>query len=804
MAVKLVDLESSEEDITDIQAEIAVLSSCASQYVTRYKTSFLRGQKLWIVMEYLGGGSCQDLLKPGPIPEFYIAIIMRELLHGLTYLHASSKLHRDVKAANILLSTAGSVKLADFGVAAQLTSIKSLRNTFVGTPFWMAPEVIQQAGHDGKADIWSLGITAIELARGEPPRADVHPMKVLFLIPKESAPKLEGGGWSKDFKDFVACCLVKDVDRRAGARDLLRHRFIRGAGKVERLRELVQRRVDWEEREAGDGGKGRRVKYYEETLRSLPRVDADAGAGGGGGNEDDWVFDTVRPSAMPVTTAPPAPMGTVQQMPDSSTMMRRTKRRKTADKMDIDVAEDASAAMEGLSLQLHTPQKKANETGEEMTSTMRRSSSAQKMPPSSPSVVRHQASTKKKRVSSGGGSVMKQPLGVNMSFGNSPSTVRQFRRVSQNGEKEKENPSEAVKSLQQHQQNQQQSHLEHLEHPSYQHQQHAQQAIASWDAAQMPPPSLPSSYPDSNQSLLPSSTRKPSPSPSKETLLGRRLYSKAIGLSCQEVLNTTAGEEKRDAIAKLAEAFSDLELIDPEGLYHVMRGVVERMGEDGKLSQLLPQGKGSGRRQQQTEMERQQTATQPQSRLHSRSQSQSQSQNLSQASTRMRLITPDMVSDLSQPNSTMTNITNDTANNTPQRRETANAAKLVLAQNNPHLKSHRRRQSALGVMESSSRGGSREASRQGSFIGGDMPFPSTSNTNINTNLGAARERAGLENISPEDLELLKLMPGQSLLKERAGVRLEMGPGGGLEHTRTLAEALFERWCEGLRVRWPNA
>ncbi|CAL8467308.1 g6845 [Coccomyxa elongata] len=242
VAIKVIDLEDVEDDIEDIHKEVAVLAKCRSENITDYYASVLKpgSSELFIVMELMAA-SVADLLDERPLGEPEIAHILRQVLKALVYLHTEHRVHRDIKAANVLLSAEGAVKISDFGVSGQLTgTLGYRRRTFVGTPYWMAPEVIEtsEEGYSQTADIWSLGITAIEMATGTPPLAELHPMRALFLIPKDPAPRLEGS-FSQPLRDFVARCLHKDPALRPSASELLQDEFVRDAELPEELKQRM-------------------------------------------------------------------------------------------------------------------------------------------------------------------------------------------------------------------------------------------------------------------------------------------------------------------------------------------------------------------------------------------------------------------------------------------------------------------------------------------------------------------------------------------------------------------------------------
>lgn len=259
VALKIIDLDTPDDDISEIQREVALLSElrdAARHNITLYHGCHLNGHELWIAMDFASGGSIRTLMKSGVVEERYASLIVREVLVALAFLHRQDIIHRDVKAANILLTQTGKILLADFGVAAHLQA-NSKRSTFTGTPLWMAPEVITDGKmYDTKADIWSLGITLIEMATGNPPHFGIEPLRACSLIPQSTPPTLpdnaqaaedEIGPFSGPMREFLALCLQMDPAERPTADELARSKWIRSAGKLPMalLRELIVRYVQW-------------------------------------------------------------------------------------------------------------------------------------------------------------------------------------------------------------------------------------------------------------------------------------------------------------------------------------------------------------------------------------------------------------------------------------------------------------------------------------------------------------------------------------------------------------------------------
>uniref|UniRef100_A0A8C5FNW7 non-specific serine/threonine protein kinase n=1 Tax=Gadus morhua TaxID=8049 RepID=A0A8C5FNW7_GADMO len=256
-AIKVMDVTEEEEE--EIKAEINMLKKYSHhRNIATYYGAFVKksppghDDQLWLVMEFCGAGSVTDLVKNtkgSSLKEDWIAYICREILRGLAHLHAHKVIHRDIKGQNVLLTENAEVKLVDFGVSAQLDRTVGRRNTFIGTPYWMAPEVIAcdenpDSTYDYRSDIWSLGITAIEMAEGAPPLCDMHPMRALFLIPRNPPPKLKSKKWSKKFMDFIEGCLVKTYPSRPSTEQLLKHTFIRDQPTERQVRIQLKDHID--------------------------------------------------------------------------------------------------------------------------------------------------------------------------------------------------------------------------------------------------------------------------------------------------------------------------------------------------------------------------------------------------------------------------------------------------------------------------------------------------------------------------------------------------------------------------------
>lgn len=294
VAIKQLPVESTDCEL--IANEIDTFKDCANKHIVQYMGSFLVSPYLHIIMEFCEAGSVSDIMRirEKTMTDIESATILQGALKGLEHMHSRRHIHRDIKAGNVLLGRDCLAKLADFGVAGKVSDTQQKRKTVIGTPFWMAPEIILETGHDTKADIWSLGILAIEMAEGKPPLAEVHPMRAIYQIAQNPPPTFaDPTKRAKELLAFLSRCLVKDAPKRASAKELLGDKFITGAKPPkESLNSTIQDAMklfaDSDAPVSADVGSGKGMTMLATlTMKPGDTVVQGGGSGGGGGAEVD-------------------------------------------------------------------------------------------------------------------------------------------------------------------------------------------------------------------------------------------------------------------------------------------------------------------------------------------------------------------------------------------------------------------------------------------------------------------------------------------------------------------------------------